>query len=1289
PGSGAGAVVLKRLADALADGDPIRAVVRGSAINNDGDVKVGYTAPGIEGQAAAIAAAQADAGVEPASVSYVETHGTGTPLGDPIEVAALGRAFAGVAPGSVALGSVKTNLGHLDTAAGVAGAIKTVLALERRELPPSLHFESPNPETDLDATPFRVVGRATPWRSEGPRRAGVSSFGIGGTNAHLVLEEAPRRPPSPVSSRPRQLLVLSARSGAALSAAAARLGAALAGEPPPSRAGTRLADVAWTLQTGRRPFAWRATVVAADRAAAAAALAAPLKLTRAAEAPPPVVFLFPGQGAQRPGVGAGLYAVEPVFRREIDRGAELLEPLLGFDPRTLLFPAAADAADAAERLAATETTQPLLFLHAYALARLWQSWGVEPAAMLGHSLGEYVAACLAGVFSPDDALRLVAARGRLMAACPPGAMAAVGLDEEALAARLPDGVELAAANAPGSTVVSGPAEALERFAAALAADGVDARPLTVSHAFHSASMEACLGDYRAAVEAVSLSPPERTVISNLTGRPLTVAQATDPDYWCQQIRRPVRFADGAAHLLAADDGEAVFLEVGPGRTLTSLLRRQPAARGRVAVTTFGRPGPVGEAVDEQAADEHAAALGALGQLWQAGVEPRWEGLHEEEGGDGDDAGVARRRVPLPGYPFERKRYWIEPGGAAVVSEMDGRRGQAPPPPESEEEAPAPAYDRPELSTPWVEPQGEVERRIAAVWGELLGYERIGAADDFLELGGDSLLAARVATRLRDELATEVPVSALFETPTVALLAAALHDEAESEAEAEREAGAESDAAARAGQPALRKPPPLPPLRRRRAGTPVPLSPAQERLWVLDRIDETAAAAYNEPYLCDLDGELDLAALRAAFGALVARHEMLRTRFPEVEGAPVQVIAPPPSTAPPLPVVDLAALGTERAAAEAERVTAAEARQPFDLAAGPIWRLAVLRLAQRRHRLLLDLHHVACDARSLGILFSELETAYDAVSQGLAPLFVPLPVQYADFTLWQRRHLAGGDGEEGAFAAQLAGWKQALDGFPTLLEVPADRPRTAEREGRGGQVAFRLPAATAEAVRRLARRGSATLFMVGLAAFSTLLGRYTGRRRLLVGSPVANRRLPELEGVVGFFVNTLALPCDLSGDPSFGELLGRVRTATLAAQDRQDLPFAHLVDELQPERTATGTPLVQVFFLTQRHLGARLGEGDGGGLRLAPRRVENDSSKFDLTLVLDETDAGLSGQLDYDADLFDRATAERLAAGFEALLAAAAEAPATRLSALPVLPAEARRRLLTEWRGPARRLGEGE
>jgi acyl transferase domain-containing protein/acyl carrier protein len=642
-GDGVGVVVLKRLSDAIADGDNIDAVIIGSATNNDGSLKVGYTAPSVSGQASVIRQALSIAGVNAASIKYVEAHGTATPLGDPIEIAGLTQAFRGhtEARGFCAVGSVKTNVGHLNTAAGVTGLIKTVLALKHKMIPPSLHFENSNPEIDFATTPFYVVAKLAHWE-EGlePRRAGVSSFGIGGTNAHVIIEEAPAVAPSG-PSRPHHLLPLSAKTSSALE----NLTTNLAGYIKNYR-GVNLADVGYTLSRGRKPFAHRRAVVCHDFESAVDTLEAGDSATRYTQVRGThrdrVVFMFPGQGAQYVNMGAELYDQEPSFRASIDFCAKILLPALSLDLRDALYFDACSKEERWQTLNQTVLSQPALFVTEYSIAKLLINWGVRPDAMIGHSIGEYVAAALAGVFALEDILTLIAFRGQLMQSLPRGAMLAVNLSEVEAQKLLGVYVAIAAVNGPSLSVLSGPTEAIDELEIELNRRHVACRRLPTSHAFHSEMMKPILAGFAERLAGVPLNPPKIPYISNLTGGWIEAKSATDPNYWVEHLRRTVRFDCGLREVLKEPGN--ILVEVGPGHTLAQLAKNHPCrASEQLVLSTLP------DAREKQS--EQESMLKVLGQLWVRGAEIDWAKFYEME---------RRHRVRLPTYPFERERFWVEP-----------------------------------------------------------------------------------------------------------------------------------------------------------------------------------------------------------------------------------------------------------------------------------------------------------------------------------------------------------------------------------------------------------------------------------------------------------------------------------------------------------------------------------------------------------------------------------------------------------------------------------------------------
>ncbi|WP_394845468.1 type I polyketide synthase [Pendulispora brunnea] len=640
-GSGVGVVLIKRLSDALRDGDPIRAVIKGSAINNDGASKVGYMAPSHEGQVRVISEALSVGDVEPRTVGYVECHGTATRVGDPLEIQALSEVFAGVPQGACAVGSVKANLGHLESAAGVAGLIKAVLVLEHRELPPLAHFQAPNPGCDFAATPFFVPTEPRPWaQGEHPRRAGVSSFGIGGTNAHVVLEEAPARAvPAAEDTRPWHLLAVSARSEPALRAQASAYAAFLRSDEGQRQA---LGDICFTAGARRAHHAFRLGAVGNGHIDLAEALEAyahggphgRVSVGRVTtEEAPRVAFLFTGQGSQYAGMGRALYASHPVFRSAIDRCARVLEGKLPQPLTEILF-------DEATPLEQTHYTQPALFALEYALCEVWRAWGVVPDAVLGHSAGEFPAACAAGVLEMEEALALVAERGRAMQALPAGgAMVSVQASEEDVRPLLGTAVSMAAFNGPRSVVLSGPKADVDSAVAVLSSGGVRSRALDVSHAFHSAAMEPMMAAFARSAAGVRHALPRCTWVTNLTGQ---VAESIDAHYWERQIREPVRFAQGVETLLAR--GSRVFLEVGPQPALlglaTPLLPSDAVCLPSLRATQ----------------DAWLTMLQSAAQLYVRGAALDWNAIHAP----------AAFCVDLPGYPWQRERFWIDDPLAEVA-----------------------------------------------------------------------------------------------------------------------------------------------------------------------------------------------------------------------------------------------------------------------------------------------------------------------------------------------------------------------------------------------------------------------------------------------------------------------------------------------------------------------------------------------------------------------------------------------------------------------------------------------
>ena len=938
-GSGVAAVILKPLQAAIDDGDRIHAVIRGSAINNDGAVKMTYAAPAIAGQAEVVAEAHAIAEVDAATIGYIETHGTGTPLGDPIEVSALRQAFdisEQQRSGPCVLGSVKSNVGHLDGASGLTGLIKTILCLKNKAIPPTLHYTEPNPELHLEQTPFVIADSHLPWESETPRRAGVSSFGVGGTNVHVVVEEAPALPARTATEGP-QVLLLSARTTESLRDAGTALAAELS-----RNAELQLSDVAFTL-AGRRAEEVRMAAVVADRDAAGAVLTAaehdnvsvghcPSGIGQRTDR---VAFLFPGQGAQHVGMARGLYDTEPVFREHFDRCAAGFDEELGINLKAAIF----DADSGATGLESTALAQPALFAVEYALARLTMAHGVLPAALAGHSIGELVAAAIAGVFDLPTALKVVALRARLMHAAPPGAMVAVAASHGDIAGLLTGDVDLAAINEPGGCVVAGPEEAIRDFTDRVAAQGILARRVRTSHGFHSKAMDSVLAPFADYLATLTLHAPTIPMLSNLTGTWMTSEEATDPQRWARHIRSTVRFADELDVLLG--DAHRVLVEVGPGGSLTGSAVRQPGwNQNHRAVRMMRHP--------LQSRDDRDAFLLALGQLWAAGVDVDWTVL------TGDHV----QRVTLPGYSFARQRHWVEPAEFVWSADASASTGRA-----SGEAQPA---DRRAGSA--ADARSTMQATLAQIWSQCLGVESVAPGDNFFELGGDSLLAIGVAMTASHQ-GLELTPQDLYDHSSLASLADTLV--------------ARYGSGSLASQDADDLNPPVPPN-------------------ILRFLDGglTEAGRWRVPLVLRVDSRVTSEDVRAVLTAVINHHDALRMRVVEKSGIWEQQISEP-GEFDDLAEFALPAGAQPGTPQESDALAAliADTVDRQDLTSWPLTATWVTDAQGGSRFVVMTVHQMVYDAASSDVLATDLLSAF---GQRLAGQEIALEPTATDWREWSRR-----------------------------------------------------------------------------------------------------------------------------------------------------------------------------------------------------------------------------------------------------------------------------------------------
>lgn len=1127
---GAGVLVLKPLSAALKNRDRIRAVILASAVNQNGTSN-GQTAPSRAAQERVLREAYARAKVSPGQIQFVETQGTATRLGDAIEAMALGTVLReGREPGSrCVLGAVKTNLGHLEAAAGVAGIIKTALALEHRQIPPNLHFQTPNPDIPFDQLPLRVARQLEPWpRASGPRLAGVSAFGFGGSNAHVVLQEAPESDAAAESIQPpcRLLLPLSARTEKALRDLAAAYRERLRSDPPAWR------DVCYTAACRREHHDCRLVVLADCCEQAAELLAEFLEHPSPTGLPDPSVEMPPTwmtprltESRETTASTRRLAAGRRPYGREI-KIAVLLGDSVG--------------------------DRPELVKRQGELVAWWRSIGVIPEIVLGWGAGELAAACAAGILTVDEALRL-------------------------------------AADPAVGGVLPGPV------------------PRAASLPF----------------------------VSSVDGR-LHRGNDLAASHW----RRALEAHDGWTAALAVLGGRKVdvCLQLGPGQ-------------GELDVS--GWTNPEGQHVHVIAASSCGPdpdALWAVGRLYAAGADIRWELVAPPDG----------RCVRLPTYPWQRQRLWAVHRDALEHARQASRPTAPSPEPGSKEqpggrsESEGGAADRqaarprPDLIVPYVAPRTEVESQIAQAWMSVLRLERVGIHDNFFELGGDSLQVTILLNRLRERLGVAIPLREVYETPTIARLA-------ECVAAAQRDS-LESEAIPRVPREGLLLP-----------------SLTQEALWFLDQL-ERERPTYTIYSPIRIRGRLDVSLAERALNEIARRHEVLRTTFPEVDGRPVARIAPPQHR--PLPVIDLRHLPEDARRAALHRGIGEEMDRPVDLQNGPLIRITLFRVGDEEHVAILSTHHIIYDGWSMAVLLRELTALYGAYAAGEPSPLAELPIQYADFAAWQRNRLRGQRLE-----SLREYWRKQLTGVAPLA-LPTDHPRPAVRTTRGSVHTTTLSEQTAAAVAEFCRREGLTPFMVFLAVLEILLHRYSGQDDFAVGTPVANRTRPETEALIGYFVNVLVLRADLSGVPTFREVLARVRQTTLEAYEHQEMTLDQVVEAVNPPRDLGRHPLFQVMFALQNF---ELAATKQFGLELSPLEDGPVSrlSFFDLTLELWPAGSTYRADWYFATDLFTPETIQGMAARFERLAAAAVARPDGPIGDLPWLDEAERHRLLVEWNDTAR------
>jgi malonyl CoA-acyl carrier protein transacylase len=1152
-GEGCGIVVLKRLSDAIADHDNILALIRDSEVNQDGP-SGGLTVPNGPAQETLIRRTLASARIEPAQVHYVETHGTGTPLGDPIEIRALGAALCQDRPHDQPLivGSVKTNIGHLEAAAGIAGLLKVVLALQHEEIPPHLHFSQPSPHIPWEHLPIMVPTTRLPWPAGGERRiAGVSSFGLSGTNAHIVVEEAPRMAPAAaVVERPLHVLTLSAKTEEGLKRLAEQYESHLAAHPD-----LPLQDACFTANAGRAHQGRRLGLIAASTEEAREKLATfsagqlpagAFKGVTPGTTQPRVAFLFTGQGAQYVGMGRQLYETQPIFRQALDRCDEILRSSLDRPLLEVLYPQDGEAS----LLDETAFTQPALFALEYALAELWKSWGITPSAVMGHSVGEYVAACVAGVFSLEDGLKLIAARGQLMQALPRGGvMASVMADEARVTAAIApyaDEVSIAAINGPASIVISGRGETVEAVCAALESDGMKTTKLKVSHAFHSPLMEPVLAAFAQVARQVTYAPPRIPIVSNVTGG-LATAEIQTPEYWCRHIRQAVRFAAGMEML--HQQGYEVFVEIGPKPILLSSGRQCLPTDVGIWLPSL-----------HQAHPDWEQLLESLAQLYVCGVSVDWPGFDHE---------YPRRRVVLPTYPFQEQRYWIE---THVGERNPGRRSDRVIQPEADtvfetDETTGDhaamrrtRHPRPALQDTYVAPSNETEQRIADIWQDVIRIEPVGIHDNFFELGGDSLLASLLITRLREAFAIEVPLSSLLlEAPTVAGMAAIVVAQQLELAQDE---------------PRIPRLPVIVPDPARRH-EPFPLTDIQQAYWVgrsmAYELGDVSIHAYTELDCVDLD----LGRLERAWRRVVERHDMLRAVVLPDGRQHVLEHVPPYE----FEVLDLRGQHPQVVADQLDAIREELSHQVLPVDRWPVFDIRAALLDDRRTRIHISLDLLNCDGGSLMILNDEWSRFYQDPDLALPPL----ELSYRDYVLTGIALQ-----ESDVYQRSLEYWRQRVAALPPTPELPVANNPGALEHTRFVHRSAQLEPETWQLLKTRAARLGLTASAVLLTAYSEILAAWSKNPDFTVNVTLFNRLPlhPQVNNIVGDFTSMILLEVSNPVQETFEARVRRVQRQLWTDLEHRFVSGVQVLRELARVQGQTNGALMPVVFTSVLNLSAQ-------------------------------------------------------------------------------------------------------
>ncbi|HEX2959000.1 MAG TPA: amino acid adenylation domain-containing protein [Chitinispirillaceae bacterium] len=1114
---GAGIVVLKRYEDAIADNNTIYAVISGCAKNNDGSDKVSFLAPSVDGQAEVIAMAQANAGVSAGEISYIEAHGTGTPMGDPIEVEALTRAFrlSTEKKQFCGLGSVKGHVGHPTIASGVTGLIKATLCLFHEKIPQTLHYKNPNPHIDFQNTPFYVVDKLQQWpRTAKKRIAGVSSFGFGGTNVHVIIEEAPVIKTSQ-SPRETQLLIASAKSEKSLDKTIGKLETYVAGQKSDN-----LSDLSFTLACGRSHMKHRSFAVVSkdnnqNRLFGLGKIVSGEKHT--------VAFMFPGQGAQYPGMGKQLYDREFIYKTSVDLCAEILRPFFERDIREVIFPEETDLETSAMALQDTRWTQPALFITGYSLARLMMTWGIQPAAMIGHSIGELVCACLSGVLSVEDALKLVAHRGSLMKSMQPGTMLSVRLPVAECEKYTSDIVSIAAINSPSLCVLAGPNEKIDVIEKELTTSfpGV-CKKLHTSHAFHSPMMDPVIPQFLEIVKKVTLHKPLIPFVSSVTGTWITDDMAIDPAYWASHVRKTVRFADGISCLL--QDPQIVFLETGPRATSATLARQQiKNANNQIALSVLS--------ATANPLNDYESVLSAIGHLWQLGLNVDWNAYFATE---------KRLRIAAPSYSFEKKRYWVEAAtrteNTEVTTEMNNNVN---------------ASIDIEMEKPIVKVQNDIGSTLRSILTDVSGYNLENYSDEttFFEMGMDSLFLSQVAFKLEELFGVSLSFGQLTEKyPTISALINFIESQGNNNLKS-----IQPDITS-ITEPQLLKT--------------YPLTDAQKEILMSIQLGgKEASCAFNESVIINLSGGLNLTALENAIKAVECKHDSLRSRINT--GDYTFTIDGTSSLS--MQRIGLSGYDREAQDRAINDILDQCARTPFDFKKDQLISIKLLEKSPTEHLLLITVHHIICDGWSIDVLLEDISSFYSDYALD-KPVSIKPVCQFSDYALMQQEEI-----RKEEFSRVRRYWMEKFSDLPKALSLPTDKVRPAIRSFTASRADYTISKELVAGLKEAAQKNGISFFGALLSAFETFCYRLTNQKEIVIGVPLAGQMIAKKPELIGHCVHYMPIRCHMDTTMPFAECAEHIKKTLSDASNQQPYTYGMLLDDLPFPREAGQMPLVTVSF----------------------------------------------------------------------------------------------------------------